>query len=459
MKSDEIKGLIKEQQLFFDSGVTLPLSFRKDALKKLYSLIEENEALLQEALKADLGKSAFEADMCEIRLTLSEISYMLKNLKHFAKKKRVHTPLSQAISSSYTLPSPYGNVLIMSPWNYPILLTLDPLVDAIAAGNTAIIKPSAYSMNVSSLLNKLISSVFNKEYIAVVEGGREENQTLLDEHFDYIFFTGSKSVGRFVMSKATEHLTPVTLELGGKSPVIVCEDADISLSARRIVFGKFLNLGQTCVAPDFLLVPRTIHDKFLEALKIEIVKQYSSTPLTNPDYGKIISKKHFDRISLLIDRKKVVFGGNSNPKTLQIEPTILDNVTLSDAVMKDEIFGPVMPIIIYDTLQDAIQIIKSFDHPLAFYVFTKSKKRADKLINSIGFGGGCINDTIIHLATSQMGFGGFGESGMGSYHGKSGFDTFSHNKSIVDKKRIIDLPMRYAPYKKFYHQLIKLFLK
>lgn len=459
MTESEIKKIREKQCEFFKSGATIDVDKRIEALEKLYFAISENEELLRDALHSDLGKSGFESDMCEIRLTLSEISYMIRKIRSFAKPKRVHTPLAQFHSKSFKQPSPYGTVLIMSPWNYPVLLTLEPLADAIAAGNTAMIKPSAYSPVTSKAIKAILSSIFKEEYVAVIEGGREENQCLLSQHFDYIFFTGSKSVGHEVMKRASEYLTPITLELGGKSPCIVDSSANLKLSARRIVFGKYLNLGQTCVAPDYLLVDRKVHSELLNEIKNEIKRQFGDNPLDSPDYGKIINRRHFDRINGLIDIDKVIVGGRSNEITLQIEPTVMNNVSLSDSVMQQEIFGPILPVIAYDSIEEVLKIISSLDHPLAFYVFSKDKKLSKRLIESVGFGGGCINDTIIHLATSEMGFGGFGESGMGSYHGKAGFEIFSHYKSIVDKKLWIDLPMRYRPYKKIYHKMIRFFLK
>lgn len=455
----DIHSSVIKQKEFFEKGYTLNIKFRIDALKKLYKAIEDYSDKLKEALYKDLGKSSFEADMCEIRLTLSEISYQLKHIKKFSKEKTVYTPLPNFASRSYIKPSPYGNVLIMSPWNYPVLLTLEPLCNAIAAGNTAIIKPSAYAPNVSSALNELVETTFDPSYIKVIEGGRNENKSLLEEKFDYIFFTGSVNVGKEVMKKASENLTPVTLELGGKSPVIIEKSANLKQAAKRIVFGKYLNCGQTCVAPDYILIDETIKDSFVKYVKEEINKQFGTTPLLNKDYGKIINKKHFERVLSLIDINKLVHGGAYDENELRIEPVVLDNVSLSDKVMQEEIFGPIMPILTYENLDQAISIIKNFPHPLAFYLFTSDKSIERKLTSVIGFGGGCINDVVVHLSTSEMGFGGFGESGMGSYHGKDGFRTFSHYKSIMDKKTWIDLPMRYQKYTKFNHKLIKFFLK
>lgn len=459
MTSTEIKQLIEKQRHFFYSGATLPVNCRLDALRKLQKCILDHEPEINAALKSDLGKSPFESYMCETGLVLSELSYMLKHTPSFAKEKTVWTPLSQFHSRSYKQPSPHGVTLIMSPWNYPFMLTLEPLIDALAAGNTAVLKPSAYSPATSAILKQIIEECFPPEYVSVVLGGRAENTGLLKEHFDYIFFTGSPIVGKEVMKHASEHLTPVTLELGGKSPCIVEKSADIKLAARRIVFGKYLNCGQTCVAPDYIYCDPAVKDLLIQELKKQIIKQFGKTPLENKNYGKIVNEKHFQRIVRLIDKKKLVHGGKTNEHTLQIEPTILDNVTWDDPVMQEEIFGPVLPILTYDSIGQAAAKINSMPHPLALYIFTSNKTIAKQVTSRCGFGGGCINDVVIHLATSEMGFGGFGESGMGSYHGKDGFDTFSHYKSIVDKKTWLDLPMRYQPYKKIYEKLLRIFLK
>jgi aldehyde dehydrogenase (NAD+) len=459
MNEAEIKQLTANQREYFLSGATLPLPARLEALKKLKSAIKRREVQIHQAVKEDLGKSSFESYMCETGLTLSEITYMERHLSSFAWERRVHTPLAQFHSRSFKKPSPYGVVLIMSPWNYPFLLTMEPLADALAAGNTVILKPSAYSPHTSEIIRALIEECFDPSHVAVVTGGRAENTCLLNEHFDYIFFTGSQSVGRQVMKKASEHLTPITLELGGKSPCIVEKTANLKLAAKRIVFGKYLNCGQTCVAPDYILCDPCVRDSLIAELKKQIEKQLGRDPLSNAQYGKIINEKHFQRVCGLIDPSKVVHGGGSDPTALKIEPTLLNHVTWEDACMKEEIFGPLLPILTYGSLEEAIRTINSKAHPLALYLFTSDKNAAKKVTSRCGFGGGCINDTIIHLATSEMGFGGFGESGMGSYHGKAGFDTFSHYKSIVDKKTWLDLPMRYQPYQKFYGKLIRMFLK
>lgn len=459
MTEQEIKELVSRQRKYFQTGATLPVNTRAAALRKLYAAISKYEKDIHEALRKDLGKSNFESYMCETGLVLEEISYMLKHIRRFAAEKTVKTPLAQFHSHSCQKPSPYGVTLIMSPWNYPFMLTLSPLVDALAAGNTAVVKPSAYSPHTSDVIRHILTQCFDPQYVAVVTGGRAENTCLLREHFDYIFFTGSQAVGKEVMRNAAEHLTPITLELGGKSPCIVDQTANIKLAARRIVFGKYLNCGQTCVAPDYIYCHRSVKDRLIKEVQKQIQKQYGKQPLNNPNYGKIINEKHFDRLLGLIDESKTVHGGNSDRKTLRIEPTVMDNVTFADAVMQEEIFGPIMPVLVFDDLDEVIHNINAMPHPLALYFFTSDKAAAKKVTSRCGFGGGCINDTIIHLATTEMGFGGFGESGMGAYHGKIGFDTFSHYKSIVDKKTWLDLPMRYQPYRKQHEKMIRFFLK
>ena len=455
-----IDEILEKQREYFYSGKTLPVEFRIKMLKKLYKAVKENETQINDALKEDLGKSDFEGFMCEVGLSLTEISYMIKHVKKLARRKIVYTPIPQFASVSYKKPSPYGNVLIMSPWNYPFLLTIDPLADAIAAGNTVVLKPSAYSPATSRVLEKIVKGCFEPEFVSIVTGGRKENAELLDKKFDMVFFTGSQSVGAEVLQKCAKHLTPAVLELGGKSPCIIDDSAKISLAARRIVFGKYLNCGQTCVAPDYTLCHKSIKDKFVEAVKNEIRKQYGEKPLQNKDYGKIINEKHFKRVLSLIDNEKVVIGGDFDESKLKIEPTVMDNVSFEDRVMKEEIFGPVMPIITYERFGEIFDILKERQKPLALYIFSQNKNRIKAVQERISFGGGCVNDVVIHLATSEMGFGGVGESGMGTYHGKLGFETFSHTKSIVDKKTFMDLPMRYQPYNRgLYGKLLKLFLR
>ena len=452
--------IFQKQREYFKSGATIPIKFRKTMLKKLYEAVKSYENEICDALYSDLGKSRYESFMCEIGMVLTEISYMLKHINRFAGKRYVKTPLAQFASVSYKKASPYGNVLIMSPWNYPFLLAIDPLVNAIAAGNTAIIKPSAYSPATSALIEKIIKDCFPTEYVAVINGGRKENAHLLEMDFDFIFFTGSQNVGKEVLRHAAEKLTPVVLELGGKSPCIVDSSAKIKLAAKRIVFGKYLNCGQTCVAPDYILCEKSIKDKLVKEICNEVKKQYGDSPLDNKDYGKIINEKHFKRIISLIDQEKVILGGKYDESRLKIEPTVIDNVTFDDAVMQEEIFGPIMPILTFDSFDEIIPMLRDKAKPLALYLFTENKKHIKAVTESCLYGGGCINDTIIHLATSEMGFGGVRESGMGSYHGKDGFDAFSQVKSIVDKKTWMDLPMRYQPYtSKLYRKLLSIFLK
>lgn len=459
MREAEIQALLDRQRAFFQSGATLRVDAREQTLSKLRAAMEKYRSAAEKALLSDLKKCAPESFMCETGLSMSELSYVQKHLRRWAKDKAVPTPLTNFAGRSFIRPMPYGVTLIMSPWNYPWLLSVEPAIDALAAGNTIILKPSAYAPATSAVLKEMFESALPPEVCAVVTGGREENQSLLSRKFDYIFFTGSKDVGKEVLRRAAEHLTPATLELGGKSPVIVDHTAKLSLAARRIVFGKYLNCGQTCVAPDYVLCEKSVKNALIERLISEIRRQLGETPLENPEYGRMVNEKHFQRVLGLIDPLKTVFGGQSNPKTLQIAPAVLDNVSLSDAVMHQEIFGPVLPVITIDRAEEAVSIVNGGERPLALYVFTEDKAMARKLTTEIAFGGGCVNDTIIHLATSAMGFGGVGESGMGAYHGKTGFDTFSHYKSIVDKKTWIDLNMRYRPYTKLGERMIRKFLK
>ncbi len=460
MTSEMIGKILERQRRYYKSGVTIPVSFRIEQLKKLYAAIKKYENEIAAALEADLGKSAYESFMCETGLVLSEITYMICHTKKFARRKTVHTPLSQFASHSFRQPVPYGNTLIMSPWNYPFLLTMDPLADAIAAGNTVVVKPSAYSPKTSEIIEKIISECFAPEYVAVVTGGRAENAALLDQKFDFVFFTGSQAVGREVLRHTAETLTPAVLELGGKSPCIVDASANLSLAAKRIVWGKYLNCGQTCVAPDYILCDSKVKDELIAELAKQITLQFGEHPLENQDYGKIINEKHFNRLLGLIDEKKVVIGGESDEKTCRIAPTVMDHVTCHDAAMGEEIFGPVLPVLTFDDFDDMVDSLKDEAKPLALYLFSENKDQIHRVTRELSYGGGCINDVVIHLATSEMGFGGVGESGMGSYHGKDGFFAFSHVKSVVDKKTWMDLPMRYQPYgSRFYDKLLHIFLK
>ena len=455
-----IHETVQAQRAYFNTGATLPVSFRLEMLRKLRDAVDRRERDLADALSADLGKSAYESFMCEIGLARTEITYMLRHIRRLAGERTVRTPLAQFAARSFRKPSPYGNTLIMSPWNYPILLTLDPLADAIAAGNTAVVKPSAYAPAASALLAEIIGDCFPAEYVAAVTGGRRENAALLEEKFDFICFTGSQEVGKEVLRRAAEHLTPAVLELGGKSPCIVDETARLPLAARRIVFGKYLNCGQTCVAPDYILCHSSVKDRLVDALRREIRRQYGAEPLDNPSYGRIVNEKHFQRLLGLIDPDKVAAGGQSRPETLQIAPTILDRVAGDDPVMQEEIFGPILPVLTYDRFEDLYAALADRAKPLALYLFSQDRARVREAMSRFRFGGGCVNDVVIHLASSELGFGGVGESGMGAYHGRAGFEAFSHTKSIVDKKTWMDLPMRYQPYQEGrYGKLVRLFLR
>ena len=456
---NDIANIVARQRAFFETGKTLPVSYRKEALMRLREAIRAREGEIAAALKSDLGKSASEAYMCETGMVLEELSYVLRHMAGWAKRRPVLSPLAQFPSSSFTVKNPYGVVLVMSPWNYPFMLTLDPLIGALAAGNCCVLKPSAYAPATAAVIETIGGDCSPPEYVAVVQGGRAQNQALLEEKFDYIFFTGGMTVGREVMRKAAEHLTPVSLELGGKSPCVVDKTAKLDLAARRLAFGKLLNCGQTCVAPDYVLIDRAVKDEFIALVKKHMAQMIGEQPLKNDAYVHMISRRHYDRVLGLIDPAKVVYGGKGDEATLRIEPTILDNVTAEDAVMQEEIFGPVLPIVTYDTMDEAVRFINSRPHPLALYLFSEDKAVQQRFLDSVPYGGGCINDVIIHLATSRMGFGGVGESGMGSYHGKLSFETFSHEKSIVKKSNLIDLPFRDMPYTAWKDALIRMFLK
>ena len=457
--TNNIDLILESQKKFFRSGATLSVEFRIEMLKKLYDTIKENKKEIAIALQQDLGKSEFESFMCETGMVLSEITFMIKNTAKLAAKKKVSTPLAQFPSASYQKPIPYGNVLVMSPWNYPFLLSIDPVVDAVAAGDTVVLKPSAYAPATSELVKTIIESVFPSEYVAVVTGGRKENTSLLEKKFDMVFFTGSQRVGKEVLRHTAEYLTPTVLELGGKSPCIVDDTANIALAAKRIVFGKFLNCGQTCVAPDYILCDQKIKYELIGAIQKQLRLQYGVLPIENPSYGKMINEKHYERVAKLIDPKKVAFGGYGKRDKLQIAPTLMDHVTWDDPIMQEEIFGPVLPVLDYEEFEDVFGLLADKPKPLALYLFTENKEHIDAVNDRLSYGGGCINDTVIHLATTEMGFGGVGESGMGSYHGKAGFNAFSHTKSIVEKKTWLDLPMRYQPTKFVYEKLIEKFLK
>lgn len=455
----KIEKIVERQRKFFSTDRTKELRFRLEALNRLEMSIKEHEEDINAALKKDLNKSAFESYMTEVGMTLAELSYVKKNLPFWNMKNWKLSPLAQFHADSFTVSEPYGVVLVMSPWNYPFMLCMEPLIGAIAAGNCCVLKPSAYAPTVSKVVSDVIRDAFPGKYVAVVEGGRKENTELLELRFDYIFFTGGVTVGKMVMEKASRNLTPVTLELGGKSPCIVTRDAKLSLAAKRLVFGKFLNSGQTCVAPDYLLIDERVKEEFLAYVVYWIEKMLGKEPLDNPDYPKMINEKHYQRVLNLIKGEKICCGGYGNQDTLQITPTVLEDVSWDAPVMQEEIFGPVLPMLTFKTLDEAIEKVKEREKPLALYLFTQRKDVEEKVLRTLSFGGGCINDTIIHLATSRMGFGGVGNSGMGSYHGKKSYETFSHEKSIVKKHTWIDLPIRYMPYTKGKEMLLRMFLR
>lgn len=449
--------LVACQRAYFETGATRSAAFRMAQLEKLRAALISHEALIFEALRADLNKAPMETYMCETGMVLDEIRFHLRHLPRWMKERTVPTPLAQFHARSFVSPEPYGVALILSPWNYPIQLCLSPLVGAISGGNCAVVKPSAYAPATSSAIAALIGDTFDPSYIAVVEGGRAQNSALLEQKFDYIFFTGSVAVGKVVMEAAAKHLTPVTLELGGKSPVIVDETADIPLAARRIAFGKVLNAGQTCVEPDYLLIQRSVKKRFVEAYRDALALFFP-----NGDYADmptIISDKHYARVKGLLAGETVALGGRTDDRRRFVEPTLLDDVSPDAPIMREEIFGPVLPMLPYDSLDEAIAFVRARPKPLAFYLFTADKAAEKKIRNSCAFGGGCINDTIIHLATPHMPFGGVGDSGMGGYHGKQSFDTFTHYRSIVKKSTWLDLSMRYHPYGAKKLALIRRFMK
>ncbi|MBE6053747.1 MAG: aldehyde dehydrogenase [Clostridium sartagoforme] len=446
---DKISSIFAKQKDFFNSNSTKNIEFRINTLKKLKLIIKENEELIMEALYKDLKKSNFEAFATEIGILYDEINLHIKKLKKWSKREKVKTPIVHFPAKSYIYKEPYGVTLIIGPFNYPFQLIISPLIGAISAGNCAMLKPSENSPNTALLLEKLINENFNKEYIQVINplGGKETVSYLLDLKFDYIFFTGSITVGKIIMEKAAKNLTPVTLELGGKSPCIVDKTANISLAAKRIVWGKFLNAGQTCVAPDYILVEKTIKSTLLEALKDEINKQFGNDIKSSPDFPRLINKNSLDRLKNYLSDGEIFFGGGFDDESLYLEPTILTNIKNNANVMEDEIFGPILPIIEYSTLEEAISFIKTKEKPLALYCFSEDKSLISKVLSEASSGGATINDTIIHVASPNIPFGGVGFSGLGQYHGKASFDTFSHNKSIIIRGTFFELPIRFAPYK------------
>lgn len=444
----EIELIFSEQKKFFELGKSKNIDFRINELKKLKKIIQKNEEEILQALKKDLGKSNFEAYATEVGIIYDEINLHIKNIRKWAKREKRSSPIVHYPSKSYVYKEPYGVTLIIGPFNYPFQLVLAPLIGAISAGNTAIIKPSENTINTAKLLEKIINNNFDKGYISVVDplGGKEVVSYLLDLPFDYIFFTGSVRVGKIVMEKAAKNLTPVTLELGGKSPCIVDSDADINLSAKRIVWGKFLNAGQTCVAPDYLFIHKNIKDKFLKALVKEIKNQFGENIKKSPDYPRIVNTISLDRFSNYLKDGEIYFGGEIDKETLYMEPTILTNVKLESLVMTDEIFGPILPVIEFNDLNEIISIINKREKPLALYYFSESNKKIEYVIERTSAGGVTINDTIIHVANGNLPFGGVGPSGLGKYHGKDSFNTFTHTKSVMKRGTFIEFKIRFAPY-------------
>jgi aldehyde dehydrogenase (NAD+) len=439
-----IEEMVKNQHTYFASGSTQPLETRKENLEKIRTLLLKYRPAFNEAFKKDYNKCEFDVLTTEFYLVLAECEYQIKHLKKQCKPKRVTTSLFNFPSKGFLLQEPYGVCLIMAPWNYPLQLALEPLMGCIAAGNTAVIKPASYAANVSQVIYDMFKEFNKPELISVVLGGREQNQALLDQRFDYIFFTGGATVGRLVLEKAAVNLTPVSLELGGKSPCIVDEDADVDLAARRITWGKFLNAGQTCVAPDYICVHKSVHDEFVKDVKKYIQEFYYKDGKISDDYPHLINDKHVAKVTSFIDENKVIVGGKMEDNRL-LPPTVMDHVEWSDPIMQEEIFGGIMPILTFTKLSDLLSIVNAKEKPLAFYYFSKNKKKARKVFAASPFGGGCYNDTIMHLTNDNLPFGGVGRSGMGSYHGAQSFKTFSHQKSVLAKGKL-EIYVKYPPY-------------
>ena len=453
------ESIIQRQRQFFLTGATRSLSFRKDQLRRLYENVRKYESRILAALNADMHKPAFEAYSGEVGFVLEEIRFAIKNVDRWAKVTRVPTPLLHFRAHSEIHYDPYGTVLVIAPWNYPFQLLIAPVVGAIAAGNTVVVKPSEIASATERVVVELIGETFDDKFVAAYPGGVEATKELLSHQFDYIFFTGGSAIGKIVMAAATKYLTPLTLELGGKSPAIVDKDADLDVTARRLVWGKFYNAGQTCVAPDYLLVHKSIRDLLVEKIGREIEKSYGPEPMSSPDYASIIDQRHFDRLTALIPTGKVLRGGQFDRASRRIAPTLMECQGMSEAVMADELFGPILPIIAFESLDGAIAMVRERPNPLALYFFSNDKSRQDRVIGELAFGGGCINDTLIHLGNPHLPFGGVGMSGMGGYHGKFSFEAFSHRKGIIRKAFRPDFPVRYAPYNRLKLRLIRLLMK
>lgn len=441
-----VKSIVNEQRSYFKSGKTKSVSFRIKQLKQLKKAIIAYESRILEALYKDLRKCETEGYLTEVGFVLNDLEEAIAKTKRWAKPKPVGTPLFHQKGESYIYPEPYGVTLIIAPWNYPFQLLLAPLVGAIAAGNCCVLKPSEYAVHTSNVMQEMIAEHFEPGYLTVVEGGVESSKNLLAERFDYIFFTGSTQVGKIVYQAAAKHLTPVTLELGGKSPCIIDKHIHLEYAAKRIVFGKLLNVGQTCIAPDYLLVHKDVKEKLIKEIKKQIVSFYGEDASKSDDYGRIINEKHFDRLCNLLDENKIIFGGKTDRKDKYIAPTLMDGVTMDDTVMQEEIFGPILPILEFSELEEVIDIVNAGTKPLALYCFSKRQSRVDKIVHNISSGGVCVNDTIMHIANPNLPFGGVGDSGIGAYHSESSFSTFSHQKSVLHKSFLVDVPVRYPPF-------------
>lgn len=443
----EIELCISEMRGFFQTGTTLNVPWRKKQLKALQASISQNENAILAALHADLGKSKFEGYATELGIVYGEIAHHLKHLDAWSKPRRVRSTIASFPSRSFVITQPLGVVLIMSPWNYPFQLTMAPLIAAIAAGNCAIVKPSRQSSHTTKVIDTILSQAFPSTFVTTITGEDIDGSLLLDYRFDHIFFTGSERVGKIVMQKGAQFLTPITLELGGKSPVIVDEGTQLKLAAKRIVWGKFLNAGQTCVAPDYILVHRDSYVGLLEELVLAIQHMYGTNPLNNSEYPTIIDQRHFSRLAALLENGTLNYGGQLDPKLLKIAPTLIVDPDLNSPLMTEEIFGPLLPVIPYDQFEQAVSFIEQREHPLALYFFGAKKAHQKRVVHTLSYGGGCINDTVLHLSNPHLPFGGVGSSGMGRYHAKYGFDTFSHKKGILKKYPFPDVPLRYAPFR------------
>jgi len=442
-----IEAIVNSQKEFFKTQKTKNIDYRKQLLKQLQSELIKQENHITKALYDDFKKPEFESVISETAIVLQDLKRTIKHIDKWAKPKRVFPSLLNFPSSDYLYSEPYGTVLIIAPWNYPYQLALAPLIGAVAAGNTVVLKPSELTPNTSALLSKIIKNIFPQEFVTVVEGGVDTSTQLLNQVWDYIFFTGSVGVGKIVAKAAAPNLTPITLELGGKNPCVIDKTANIKLAAKRIVWGKFINAGQTCIAPDYILIDSTIKKKFYKVLEDEIISAYSKNPQQSADFARIINDKNFNRLAEMLVNENCVIGGEINNEDLYISPTIIDEPTLDSKVMEDEIFGPILPVISFKNLDDIDSIIRSYSKPLSLYVFSTNSAQAKQLIKQYSFGGGCINDTVIHFANHRLPFGGVGNSGISAYHGKHTFDIFSHKKGIVKKGNWLDIPLRYAPYK------------